>query len=59
MLALDCILKLTNLNANILIKFQRDVVRNIEPCLMDKKRLVRQKAVVARNKWYLITTKEN
>ena len=57
--ALNCVLKLASLqNPNILIKFQRDVVRNIEPCLIDKKRLVRQKAVAARNKWYLLTTAE-
>jgi hypothetical protein len=58
-LALNCILKLTNLNANLIIKYQRNVVRSIESCLNDKKRLVRQKAVAARNKWYLLTTKDD
>lgn len=41
------------------MKYQKNVVRNIEGCLNDKKRLVRQKAVAARNKWYLLSTKDD
>ncbi len=33
------------------------VCKNLEVCLNDKKRLCRQIAVEARNRWYLLTTK--
>jgi hypothetical protein len=42
-----------------MIKYQKEVTKNLLECLDDPKRIVRQKSVVARNKWYLLTTKED
>jgi hypothetical protein len=42
---------------NNLIKYQRFVCKELELCLNDKKRLCRQIAVEARNRWFLLSTK--
>ena len=52
LLALKCLNDLaTNFAPNKLIQFQKHVCKSLEPCLSDKKRVCRQKAVEARNKW--------
>jgi DNA repair/transcription protein MET18/MMS19 len=57
LLAIECLVKLADLNPTHVIKYQRNVIKHLEICLDDTKRLVRQKAVVARNKWCLLSTK--
>jgi hypothetical protein len=58
LLALKCINNLAlTLPPNKIIQYQKHVCHKLEPCLSDKKRLCRQKAVEARNRWYLLTTK--
>jgi hypothetical protein len=42
---------------NNLIKHQRYVCKELELCFNDKKRLCRQMAVEARNRWFLLSTK--
>ncbi len=60
LLALKCINNLAlNVAPNRLIKSQKAVVKGLELCLNDNKRVCRQLAVEARNRWYLITTKTN
>jgi hypothetical protein len=53
--ALKCLNDLaTRFSPNKLIQFQKHVCKSLEPCLNDKKRLCRQRAVEARNKWYIL-----
>lgn len=60
LLALKCVNNLAlNVAPNKLIKSQKAVCKGLLLCLNDKKRLCRQLAVEARNRWYLITTKTN
>lgn len=60
LLALKCINNLAlNLAPNKIIKHQKFVCKQLLPCLSDKKRVCRQVAVEARNRWYLITTRTN
>ncbi len=60
LLALGCV---NNLGKNVapamIIKNQKMVCRQLEACLNDRKRLCRQMAVEARNRWFLISTKVN
>jgi hypothetical protein len=59
-LALNCINKMAiRIAPNKLIKMQRLVCKQLEKCLNDKKRVCRQIAVEARNRWFLLTTKTN
>ena len=58
LLSLKCMNTLaTNVSPNRLIQYQKLVCKQLEPCLSDKKRICRQMAVAARNKWFLLTTK--
>ena len=58
MLALKCITDLAiKSQPNDIIKYQKNVCRQLIKCLGDKKRICRQIAVEARNRWYLLTTK--
>ncbi len=60
LLALKCVNNMAiYLAPNKLIKSQRYVCKQLEKCLNDRKRLCRQMAVEARNRWFLITTKAN
>lgn len=60
LLALKCVNNLAlNVAPNKLIKSQRVVCKGLLLCLNDKKRICRQLAVEARNRWFLITTKTN
>lgn len=60
LLALKCVNNLAlNFAPNKLIKNQRVVCKGLELCLNDKKRVCRQLAVEARNRWFLIATKTN
>lgn len=59
-LALKCINNLAiNISPNKIIKYQKSVCKQLGKCLSDKKRICRQLAVEARNRWFLITTKTN
>jgi DNA repair/transcription protein MET18/MMS19 len=58
-LSIGCLVRLSDLNPRFVIKYQRDVYKNLEACLDDPKRLVRQKAVLARNKWCLLSTRSD
>ena len=52
LLALKCLNEwATNSPPNKIIHYQKHVCKSLEPCLSDKKRICRQKAVEARNKW--------
>ena len=52
LMALNCLNDLaTKFLPNKIIHYQKHVCKSLEPCLSDKKRLCRQKAVEARNKW--------
>lgn len=58
MLALKCLNSLAiRAHPNDVIKYQRLVCKQLALCLNDKKRLCRHLAVEARNRWYLLTTK--
>ena len=58
MLALKCLNNLAiKSQPNDIIKYQKNVCKQLIKCLDDKKRLCRQMAVEARNRWYLLTTK--
>lgn len=60
LLALKCIDNLAvHLPPNRIIRFQRLVCKALDNCLADKKRLCRQTAVKARNRWFLLSTKSN
>lgn len=60
LLALNCLNTIAlNLPPNELIKHQKYVCKQLEKCLTDKKRLCRQLAVEARNRWFLLTTKNS
>ena len=50
--ALECLLALTKLPYHLLHPHKNDVIARVGKCLDDKKRLVRQQAVLCRNKWY-------
>lgn len=53
-LSLRCLKAITILPHHILLPFRQEVIKNISPCLDDKKRLVRKEAVAARCEWFLI-----
>lgn len=58
LLALKCINSLALRSApNDIMKYQRNVCKQLVKCLNDRKRLCRHTAVEARNRWYLLTTK--
>ncbi len=60
LLALRCVNNLAkSVSPARIIKSQKTVCRQLEACLNDRKRLCRQMAVEARNRWFLITTKTN
>lgn len=58
LLSLKCLNNLaSSMEPNKIIKYQKDVCKHLERCLNDKKRLCRRMAVEARNRWFLLTTK--
>ena len=58
LLGLKCLNHLaSNMSPNRLIQYQKFVCKQLEKCLSDKKRICRQAAVEARNRWFLLTTK--
>lgn len=60
LLALTCVNNLaTSLPPDRLIKHQKWVCRELDRSLNDHKRLCRQMAVQARNRWFLLSTKNN
>ncbi|RMZ94762.1 MMS19 nucleotide excision repair protein -like, partial [Brachionus plicatilis] len=60
LLALNCLnIVALKLPPNQIIKYQKFVCKELEKCLTDKKRLCRQLAVEARNRWFLLTTKNS
>ena len=57
MLGLKCLNKLSvKLQPNDIIIYQKNICKQLVKCLNDKKRLCRQMAVEARNRWYLLST---
>lgn len=60
LLALTCINNLAaKLAPDQLIKYQKWVCRELERSLGDHKRVCRQMAVQARNRWFLLSTKSS
>lgn len=60
LLALNCLNTIAlSISPNRIIKYQKFVCKELEKCLTDKKRLCRQLAVEARNRWFLLTTKNS
>jgi hypothetical protein len=58
LLALKCLNSLAiKSSPNDVIKYQKNVCKKLAECLNDRKRLCRNIAVEARNRWYLLTTK--
>ena len=60
LLALTCVNNLAKrLAPDQIIKHQKWVCRELDKSLCDHKRLCRQMAVQARNRWYLLSTKNS
>lgn len=60
LLALTCVNNLAvSLPPDRIIKHQKWVCRELDKSLRDRKRLCRQMAVQARNRWFLLSTKNN
>ncbi|KAJ9581007.1 hypothetical protein L9F63_023818, partial [Diploptera punctata] len=52
--ALNCLTQLCSYPTHVLLPFKQQAIRELEMCLDDPKRLVRQQAVISRTKWFLI-----
>lgn len=52
--ALQCVLQMCNYPTPLLLPYKQQTVHELGSCLDDPKRLVRQKAVSTRSRWYLI-----
>ncbi|KAL4231335.1 mms19 nucleotide excision repair [Mactra antiquata] len=57
--ALKCLTQLTNLPLHKLLPYRNKVVRSLVPVLDDRKRLVRNEAVIARQEWILMDMDED
>lgn len=56
MTAINILAAIANYPAFVVLPYAQDVLFGLQPALDDHKRLVRNAAVLARNKWYLVGT---